>query len=115
MAEDEQEPAESVPFRPEQALSTQGDVDRRRPGRLHYVSPWLIPLLRFKHPVERVPAHQERADEDQPTDRDDDQDHDHSDDDERDDNDLGVVRGIAFAVLLSIPFWVALAVFWYLG
>ena len=106
MAEDEQEPAESVPFRPEQALSTQGDVDRRRPGRLHYVSPWLIPLLRLKHPVEQVPAHQEHADEDQPADR---------DDDERDDNDLGVVQGIAFAVLLSIPFWVALAVFWYLG
>lgn len=115
MTEDEEKPSKSVPSQPGEVRSARGGIDRRRPGRLKHVSPWLIPLLRFKPPAEQVPARQEHPDENQPAEDDDDRDDDRSDDDERDDDDLGIVQGIAFALLLSIPFWVALAVFWYLG
>ena len=115
MTNDEHEASRLVPCRPEEAPFTQGDIERRRPGRLTDVSPWLISLLRSKHPGEQVPAPQEHADDGQPADRDDDGDRDHSDDDERDDDDLGIAQGIALAVLLSIPLWVALAVLWHLG
>ena len=106
MTNDEHEASRLVPCRPEEAPFTQGDIERRRPGRLTDVSPWLVSLLRSKHPGEQVPAPQEHADDGQPADR---------DDDERDDDDLGIAQGIALAVLLSIPLWVALAVLWHLG
>ena len=114
MTKDEHEPSRLVPSRPKEAPSTQEDIERRRPGRLKDVSPRLISLLRFKHPAGQMPAPQEPADDGQPTDRDEDWDRDHSEDDERDDDDLGIAQGIVLAVLLSIPLWLALAVFWYL-
>ena len=115
MIDHEQEPAKSVPPGRDDSPSAQGDVDRRRKGRLKYVSPRLIPLLRFKPPAEPVPAPQEHLDEDQSDDDEGDKDHNHDDDNERDDYDLGIAQGIGLALLLSIPFWLALAVFWYLS
>ena len=105
MTEDQEDPSDSVPPHPPDAPATQEAVDRRRQGRLKHVSPELVPLLRFKPSAEQMAAPQEHPDEALPA---------QGGDDEVGD-DSGIMRDIAFGLLLSIPFWVALAVFWLLG
>jgi hypothetical protein len=72
-------------------------ADRRRPARVKNVSPDLIPLLRDPSGVEIPGENPPGADKVQDA--------------------LGAAKGIAFGLLLVIPFWcfVALGIWWVFG
>lgn len=76
---------------PTSAAAEHDSADRRRPGRARHVHPALLPLLR--RPAEGGDGL--AGDEQTPW--------------TNEDDELGLARGIAVALLLVLPFWCAVA------
>lgn len=83
-----------------QETAEPGNTDRRRPGRAEQVHPALVPLLRQSGGAGDAVA----ATTDAPAGAD-----DGSPPPASARDDLGLARGIAFALLLTLPFWCAVA------
>lgn len=71
------------------AVQDAAAADRRRPGRLHRVSPTLIPLLRHSDPADASTAQPDLALV-------------------FDENELAPARGLLVGAALSVPLWAAL-------